>query len=130
VIGADTNVLVRLVTADDEAQASAAVALLEAQGLFVTLLALMETEWVLRSAHRYSRGETTGALQALLALDGIDVEDRDFVLWAIERHSRGADFGDMLLLIAARPCDQFATFDQRLHRQAGPQSPVQIVTLP
>lgn len=128
-IGVDTNVLVRLVTDDDAHQTTVALELLDKQALQVSLLALLETEWVLRSAHGFSRSQTACALRELLALDGIEIEDGALVDWAIDRHEQGADFGDMLLLIATRPVDRFATFDRRLRRHAGTTPPVEIVTL-
>ena len=128
-IGVDTNVVVRLIAADDEQQTAAALDLMESQGLQVSLLALLEAEWVLRSAHGYSRRQTAEAFRGLLALDKVEVDEALHVRWAIDRHEHGADLADMLLLVASRPIGRLATFDRRLTRQAGPDAPVEVVTL-
>ena len=113
-IALDTNILVRIITWDDPGQAKQAQALLANNLSFISLLALLETEWVLRSSHGYSRNGIADALFALFALPNIIVEQVALARWAVERYAQGADLGDALLLISARDCSEFATFDKRL----------------
>ncbi len=58
-IGLDTNVLVRYITQDEAKQAAQAIALienLEESSLgFVSLVTVLELNWVLESAYDYSR---------------------------------------------------------------------------
>jgi predicted nucleic-acid-binding protein len=129
VIAVDTNVLVRVLTLDDQQQADVALDLMDRNQVFVSLMALLETEWVLRSSHGYSRAQTATALRTLFTLPMVVVEQSPFALWAIDRHAAGGDLADMLLLIAARETSAFATFDRRLERRAGRDTPVPITTL-
>ena len=71
-IGLDTNVLVRFLVRDDEEQFERARRLIrrEAQDgepVRVSLLVLLETEWVLRSRYKLSKGEILGAFSELLS---------------------------------------------------------------
>jgi predicted nucleic-acid-binding protein len=125
----DTNVVLRLITGDDERQASSAVTYLEAQPVLVTLSVAMEVEWVLRGAYRWSRSEIANALTAFAALDHVEFEERTGIGWAIERMRDGADFADMIHAVSASSTDAFATFDRKLATCAGPDAPVQIETL-
>ena len=45
----DTNIVVRLLTADDAEQAKAARGLVEAGDIFLGVTVLLEAEWVLRA---------------------------------------------------------------------------------
>lgn len=109
----DTNVVVRMITADDQKQLAALEARLS-EGFFVSHGVLMEVEWVLRSAYRYKRDEINHALLTLILLDEIRVPNAPFVLWALDRHGDGADFADMLHVVAARGTSSFLTFDKDL----------------
>ncbi|MCP5410517.1 MAG: PIN domain-containing protein, partial [Chromatiaceae bacterium] len=50
-IGVDTNVLVRLLTRDDEAQFRKALKLFQQEEIFIPKTVFLETEWVLRYAY-------------------------------------------------------------------------------
>ena len=82
--GIDTNVLVRFLTRDDAAQFRRVREFLEARfaegdPVFVSVIVLCETVWVLRSAYRTPRREVAGALERLLGASGLVIEDRDQV---------------------------------------------------
>jgi len=49
-VAVDTNVLVRLLVNDDARQTRRARALIEREQVFISATALLESEWVLRSA--------------------------------------------------------------------------------
>jgi predicted nucleic-acid-binding protein len=125
-IAVDTNVLVRLITWDDQQQAEQAQTLVDAGPVFVSLVALLETEWVLRSSHGFDREDVASALLSLFALPNIIVEQSTLARWAVECHGRGADLGDALLLASAREAEEFATFDKRLPKKLSAGSPVTI----
>ncbi len=128
-IAADTNVVLRLVLDADEAQTRTARELLERDKLLVSLTVLLEAGWVLESRLRMPRAAVGQALSSLISLDGIEVSRAEIVLPLIERYAAGADLGDMIHLASSAKCDAFATFDRRLVRDAGTDSPLPIETL-
>jgi predicted nucleic-acid-binding protein len=127
-IAVDTNVVVRLIMADDETQLAAAKARLP-EGLFISHGVLMEVEWVLRSSYRLQRDEINRLLGALLDMDEIRIPKLPFVLWALDLHGGGADLADMLHLIAATGCSSFATFDKGLVEATKTDKPIEIELL-
>jgi predicted nucleic-acid-binding protein len=118
VIALDTNVLVRLVTRDDEEQVKRARAALEGQQLFLAKTVLLETEWVLRFSYGLQGEAIRAAFEKVLGLRGLLVEDRSTVLLALAGYERGLDFADALHLAASASADRFATFDRGLVRAA------------
>jgi predicted nucleic-acid-binding protein len=118
----DTNVLVRVLVQDLTAAAQCAaardvVAQASASGepLLVTLCALLETEWVLRSCCKVDRASMTAAVVAMLETPGIEFEHAPAVeeaLYLLELHP-SADFADCLLVARAAHLgrDRFVTFD-------------------
>lgn len=119
-IAIDTNVLVRLLVRDDEAQFAAALRLLEdaaaaENAVLVMLCALMETEWVLRSRYKLDKPSIAAAFAQLLEAGDVVFEHEPTVeealyLWA--QHP-SADFADCLLNArsAHLGSSRFMTFD-------------------
>lgn len=90
----DTNVLVRVLVADGEAQAAAArTALLGATRIAVPVTALCELVWVLRARYGYSVGETILAVETLVAAEAV-VTDAAAVEAGLAMLRAGADFAD------------------------------------
>ncbi|MDQ8756732.1 type II toxin-antitoxin system VapC family toxin [Sphingosinicella sp. LHD-64] len=127
-IAADTNVVLRLVLGDDPGQTVCAETLL-ARGIFVPHGVLMEAEWVLRSAYALEPEVIADALADLIDLASVHVDRPHDLAWALDRYRRGADWPDMLHLIASRGMDGFATFDRELPKRAGASPPVPIELL-
>lgn len=76
-----TNVLVRLLTNVDPAQAQRAAALIEAwAACFVPITVTLELEWVLRGAYRLPRGAVIRAFEGLLAIRQLHLEQEEQVL--------------------------------------------------
>lgn len=121
----DTNVVVRVLTGDDEAQARSAGRAI-AEGVHITSGVLMETEWVLRSTYRWERARITDALRALVIEASISVHDKQAVMWALDRYAVGADWADMLHLIDSAGREAFLTFDLRVGAQAGSGAPIPV----
>lgn len=127
-IAIDTNVLVRLLVRDDEAQFRAATALVEeaaktGQPILILLCALLETEWVLRSRFRLDKPTIASAFTQLLESREVVFEHEATVeeclyLWA--QHPT-ADFADCLLLARATQMGRvpFMTFDAGAARLPG-----------
>jgi predicted nucleic-acid-binding protein len=117
VIALDTNVIVRLVTADDPGQLQAARAVFEAGDLWVGKTVFLETEWVLRYSYELRRPAIREVFRKLLGYPQLQVEDRSAVLRALTLYSQGLHFGDALHLASSRDAERFATFDQPLAKK-------------
>jgi predicted nucleic-acid-binding protein len=127
-IAADTNVVIRLIMADDKAQYEAVKKRLP-EGLFISHGVLMEVEWVLRSSYRLGREQVNHALGLLLSLDEIRIPKLSSVLWALDQHGEGADLADMLHLIAAVGCSSFLTFDKGILEATKTDKPIEVELL-
>ena len=118
----DTNVLVRLITRDDAAQASSADRFV-APGAWVSVLALAEATWVLTAVYDRSPGDIATAVEMLLSHTDLSLQDPDVVSAALERfRARPAvGFSDCLLLELARKAGHLplGTFDRTLARLDG-----------
>jgi len=124
----DTDVVVRFITQDDPGQSQQAAQCV-AQGVFVSESVLMETEWVLRSVARWDRKRVNDALSIFLAVESVAIARPAALAWALDRHRDGADWADMLHLIAARGHDAFVSFDRRLPKRVGSAPPVPVEVL-
>jgi predicted nucleic-acid-binding protein len=118
VISIDTNVLVRLVAADDAEQAARARALFAAEHVFVAKTVLLETEWVLRSRYDGDQATIHDAFTRLFGLSNVSIEDRDAVLRALALYADGVDFADALHLVSSVRSAEFVTFDVKLTKRA------------
>lgn len=114
----DTNVIVRVLTRDDPAQAAVALAELQDGPLLVGLTVLLETEWVLRHAYGFDRAAIAAALSQLLELEGLTVTDADAARQALRWLEEGMDFADALHLATAGRARELITFDGRFARVA------------
>jgi predicted nucleic-acid-binding protein len=124
--GLDTNILVRYFAKDDLEQGSKAALLirnltLEMPG-YVSLVALIELVWVLRSRYRMGKVELIRQLELLLDSPEIILENQTAVTRALRRFSLfNADFTDCLIERsgAAAGCDATVTFDVCASKFAG-----------
>lgn len=119
-IAIDTNVLVRLLVRDDEAQFQAARRLVEqaeaaGEPLLIVLTVLLETEWVLRSRYRLDKGAIAATFARLLETDGVVLEHEptaEEALYIWNQHA-SADFADCVHNARAAQLgrSRFVTFD-------------------
>lgn len=118
----DTNVLVRVATRDDEAQARAAEACI-AKGVWVSHVVLVETAWTLTSLYGASRASLAEAIRNLLTNSSIAIQDEDVVRSALTHFAANNKiaFADCLILEIARKAGHMplATFDRDLARLDG-----------
>lgn len=126
-IAIDTNVVVRLLTNDDPAQAARAADLLARERVLVPKTVLLETEWVLRYSYELPPSVVLAAFRKLLGLPQVAAEDATAISRALELYEGGMDFADALHLAAARDATAFATFDTRLAKRAGPENVVSVL---
>lgn len=124
----DTNIIVRLIIADDDTQTRAVQALLQ-QPIWLSLTVLLETAWVLTSRFRHDRDLLVTALTNLIDLDPVVVEEYAAVRWALDRAAEGGDFADMLHVATATRAEAFVTFDRDIARKSGAEPPLPIETL-
>ena len=130
-IGLDTNVIVRHLVEDDEAQTRRATRLIEAaiardEGLFISDIVMCETVWVLSSAYRFSRSEIADALATLLRARSVVFTSTDHLARSLEAFRNGkGDFADYLIreLAQAAGTDTVATFDRSLLKEPGFSKP-------
>jgi len=114
--GLDTNVLIRYLVADDEAQAAKAKRYLESGPSYVNCIVLSEVVWALESAYGYDKEAIITALEQLLSTHEVEVEDADVVLAALQDFRRSpAGFADCLIghRNTAHGCDETGSFDRR-----------------
>jgi len=109
----DTNVLVRVLTRDDPAQAAVAAAEMRDGPIFVSATVLLQTEWVLRHAYRFNRELVGGALRGVVNLAGATIDDEAAVRKALRWHAAGMDLADALHVARAEHAEEFVTFDRR-----------------
>jgi predicted nucleic-acid-binding protein len=118
VIVLDTNIVVRLIVADNPEQTDLAEKLLRREEANVPLTVILETAWVLRRGYKLSRAVVVSSLRALAGLATVHIEDEAAVRQAIDWHEAGLDFADALHLASLARGDSFVTFDRDLIRRA------------
>ena len=126
-LGIDTNVLVRLLIEDDAEQTRRAQRLVlraaeRGETVVVSLLVLIETEWVLRSRYELEREAIQRSLRSLLETRELEFEDEAAVEEALFNYLEGpAGFGDCLIAAHNRRlgCTATATFDAKAARTPG-----------
>ena len=114
----DTNVVVRLVTADDAAQTRRARSAFSADAVFISKSVLLESEWVLRYSYGLRPDAVIRALRAVLGLPNVTAENEGQVLQALLWHEAGMDFADALHLASSAPARRFVTFDAKFAKRA------------
>lgn len=126
-IALDTNVLVRYLLNDDQAQAAEAERLLDSgEPLQVPATVWLELAWVLES-YGCTDAEVVKAVRHLLGLPNLHTSDTVALLRTLEWFEAGMDFADAFHLSLASRAQSFATFDRDLARKAeklGVQPPV------
>ena len=113
-IAVDTNVLLRYLLHDDEAQAARADAVFDvAETVLITDVVLVETVWTLAGRkYRLAKTELVAVLERLLGEPNVRFED-DQVVWRAlqayrsavptdeDRSAKGAGFADALIVFKA-----------------------------
>ena len=126
-IGLDTNVLIRHVTQDDPVRSPRATALIERRLTennpgYISVVALVETAWVLDRAYRYSDAEIAAVIERVIQTATFVVENEVEVFAAMTELKEGrASFADALIgaLGTKAGCSVTVTFDQRAARLPG-----------
>ena len=126
-IGLDTNVLVRYLAQDDPVQSPKATELIERRLTeddpgFVSVVAMVETVWVLDRAYGLADHEIAAAIERTLQADVLVVENEQEVFSAMIALKEGrGSFADALIgaLGARAGCSRTLSFDQKASRLPG-----------
>jgi predicted nucleic-acid-binding protein len=130
-IGLDSNILVRYLTQDDPIQSPKATEVIERQLTeenpgFVSIVAMVETVWVLDRAYELATNEIAAAVERMLQTSVLVVENEQQVFTAMIalKEGRGSFADALIVALGARVgCSRTLTFDQkalRLPRFAAP----------
>ncbi len=118
-IGLDTNVVVRYLTRDDEAQWQKAVEVInQSESCFICNVVLCEIVWVLKGKpYKYPQTEIMRTLELMLQSPKFEFENRSIIYQAIALSKKGkADFADYLIgaVNHENRCIHTVTFDRKL----------------
>lgn len=113
-IAVDTNILVRLLTRDDEQQFQRSYQLFQQNQIYVATTVVLECEWVLRYAYKCSPAEIIVGFCALFGLENVNLENGERIALALTWHEQGLVFADALHLAASPEEANFYTFDHKL----------------
>jgi predicted nucleic-acid-binding protein len=126
-IGLDTNILVRYLAQDDPLQSPIAADILESRVTeknpgYISIVAMVETVWVLDRAYGLVTSEIAAALERILQADTLVVESEQEVFEAMMALKEGSgSFADALIgaLGAKAGCTRTLTFDKSASRLPG-----------
>jgi len=126
-IGLDTNVLVRYFAQDDPVQSGKATDLIERRLSerdpgFISVVAMVETVWVLQRAYSLDHLMVAATIERTLQADALVVEHEQEVFTAMVALKAGqGSFADALIsaLDAKAGCITTVTFDQKASRISG-----------
>ena len=102
-LGLATNVLIRLLVRDDQEQYEKAIGLIQRESrkgepVLISLLVLLEVEWVLRSRYAIPKAEILAVFSAMLESSDLAFEDEATVEQAIYSWKEApADFADCMI---------------------------------
>jgi len=130
-IGLDTNILVRYLAQDDPVQSPKAREIIERRLTeenpgFVSVVAMVETVWVLDRAYGLAPHEIAAAVEYMLQADVLVVENEQEVFTAMVALKMGpGSFADALIaeLSSSAGCVRTLTFDHKALRLRGFELP-------
>ncbi len=126
-IGLDTNILVRHLVQDDRVQSPKATALIEerlteANPGFISTVVMVETAWVLERSYALAAHEIAGAIERILQIESLLVENQPEVFTAMTALKEGrGSFADALVgaINNQAGCSRTLTFDRKALRLPG-----------
>jgi predicted nucleic-acid-binding protein len=126
-IGLDTNILIRYLTQDDPVESLKATEILERRLTpenpgFVSIVAMVETVWVLDRAYGLTAQDIATVVERLLQVEVLAIENEQEVFTAMVALKRGrGSFPDALIaeLGARAGCMRTLTVDQKAARLRG-----------
>jgi len=118
VTGVDTNVIVRLLTRDDEQQFRQAEQIFSHEQIFITDTVILETEWVLRFSYGFKPNDIRRALKKIFGLPNVHISNPEELKVALRLYKAGLDFADAIHLSANLNHHTFVTFDKKFIQRA------------
>lgn len=130
-IGLDSNILIRYLVQDDPLQSPKATEIIERRLSeenpgFVSIVAMVETVWVLDRAYGLATHEIAAAVERMLQADVLVVEREQEVFTAMIVLKQGkGSFADAVIaaLCARAGCSCTLTFDRKALRLSGFELP-------
>jgi predicted nucleic-acid-binding protein len=125
-IGLDTNILVRYLVQDDPVQSPKATELLEYRLTadnpgFVSIVAMVETAWVLDRSYGFGPQDVAAAVERMLQAETLVVENEQEVFSAVMALKEGwGEFADAVIAVLGTKagCSCTFTFDRKALRLA------------
>ena len=130
-IGLDSNILIRYLTQDDPIQSAKATEIIEQRLTeespgFVSVVAMVETVWVLDRAYDLSTQEIAAAIERMLQTAVLLVENEQEIFTAMIALKEGkGSFADAVIaaLGSRAGCSCTLTFDRKALRLSGFEFP-------
>ena len=130
-IGLDSNILIRYVTQDDPIQSAKAAEIIEQRLTeespgFVSVVAMVETVWVLDRAYNLASQEIAAAVERMLQTAVLVVENEQEIFTAMIALKEGkGSFADAVIaaLGSRAGCSCTLTFDRKALRLSGFEFP-------
>jgi predicted nucleic-acid-binding protein len=117
-VAVDTNIIVRLLTQDDELQYEQSLEIFQSQDIFISDTVILETEWVLRFAYKFQPSEICQALSKLFGLPNVYLANASLIAQVLQWHENGLDFADAFHLAHGKHCSELYTFDEKFVKRA------------
>jgi predicted nucleic-acid-binding protein len=117
-IAVDTNIVVRLLTHDDEPQSQKSFKLFQSQDIFIPDTVILETEWVLRFAYRFQASEINQSFRKLFGLPNVSLTNANLINQVLQWHQQGLDFADAFHLAQSQNCSELYTFDEKFRKKS------------
>ncbi|MEM7717217.1 MAG: type II toxin-antitoxin system VapC family toxin [Cyanobacteria bacterium P01_A01_bin.68] len=117
-ISVDTNVIVRLLAKDDIKQFQQSLKLFQEKEIFICDTVILEMEWVLRFAYKFSPSEIYQAFTRLFGLPNVYLANANAIAQVLEWHQAGLDFADAFYLAQSQHCSHLYTFDRKFLQKA------------
>src|SRR5471030_2124301 len=125
-IGIDTNILVRLLTRDDDGQFQKVVVLIDSlsddEPGFISLVVVTELAWVLQYVYQTEKPDMLAMLHQLIRTRTFSFQNTEVILLALLRYEKTlAEFADCLIVEIARHvrCSAIYTFDRKAAKRTG-----------
>jgi predicted nucleic-acid-binding protein len=120
-IGLDTNILVRYLTQDDPVQSPQAREIMEQRLTqenpgFISIVAVVELVWVLENAYNFSAREIAAAIERILLVDTLVVQNEKemFTATIALKEGRGSFAGALIAALGSwANCSRTVTFDRK-----------------
>jgi len=117
----DTNVLIRFLIKDDKLQSKKVYDLFinaekNKESLYIPILVVLETIWVLESAYRVKRGDIIHAMNELMLMPVLGFEKQTLIReFLVSSENSNYDLSDLLIAHSASisGCTSTLTFDKK-----------------